>query len=460
MLWRNPNASGHRLALLFPDDPLMDATAKYFLKFQADWINDESDLILVEKSRQIGMSFSTAYKIVRMTAKRGARLDSWVASRDEAQAKFFLEDCKAWAKLLQIAAEDLGEMVIEKDKDLSAFVLRFANGLCIYSLSSNPDAFAGKRGNVVLDEFALHKDQRQVYKVAKAVTQWGGQLMVISTHRGEGSVFYEFIKSATENGNPMGWSHHKVTIQDAVEQGLAEKINQKKGSNLSREQFLTKIRSECLDEEQWDQEYCCIPSSDATAFIDYQLIVAAQTTNIMKDVEYLRQCGNPLYLAMDIARTTHLSVIGIGEKIGDVLWDRMRLVLLKKTFTEQEDILYPLLGLPNVKRACMDNTGLGMQLVERAKEKFGYKVEPITFSGPVKEALAFPLRAAFEDKKLRIDNDQALRADIRGIKKTVTAANNIRFEGESADGHCDRFWELAMRWHAAGIKTEMGACVA
>ena len=81
-------------------------------------------------------------------------------------------------------------------------------------------------------------------------------------------------------------------------------------------------------------------------------------------------------------------------------------------------------------------------------ESFGWKVEAVTFTPAVKEEMAYRLRAAFEDKLLRIARDVELRADLRGIKKEVTSSGNIRFAGESEDSHCDRFWAKALRQHA------------
>jgi phage FluMu gp28-like protein len=83
-------------------------------------------------------------------------------------------------------------------------------------------------------------------------------------------------------------------------------------------------------------------------------------------------------------------------------------------------------------------------------QKFGrYKVEGVRFTGPVKEELAFPLRAAHEDRTLRYPHSEPLRADLRGIRKETTASGNIRFAGEAADSHCDRFWAKALALHAA-----------
>ena len=43
------------------------------MQFQAEFLDDESDEILVEKSRQIGYSEYTALKFVRYSIKEGAK---------------------------------------------------------------------------------------------------------------------------------------------------------------------------------------------------------------------------------------------------------------------------------------------------------------------------------------------------------------------------------------------------
>src|SRR2546430_10312807 len=90
--------------------------------------------------------------------------------------------------------------------------------------------------------------------------------------------------------------------------------------------------------------------------------------------------SSPLYLGMDVARKDNLCVIDVGEKIGDVMWDLLRIELHNSAFSEIEFELFRILGLPQLKRACIDATGMGMQLAERAKERFGWKVEPVTFT--------------------------------------------------------------------------------
>ena len=419
----------------------------YFIESIREWILDNSRLKILQKGRQVGGSTGDDYHSVITASRAGARFDVFVTSRDEFQAKLSLENCKRWADLLQIGAVDLGEMVFDRQSRATAYVLEFANGRRIYSLSSNPNAMAGKCGHVKIDEMALHADQRLLYQVAKPVTTWGGTLSVISTHRGVNTVFNQIIRDIVENGNPMGWSLHTLPLQKAVEEGMVERINEKSGRSETREEFLARIRSECIDEEQWLQEYCCVPADESSAFITFEMIHACET-DCLRDFEYLLRCENDLYLGMDTGRKKDLSAIYVGEKIGDVVWARYRIELKNKSFAEQEHELYRLLALPKMRRACLDATGLGMQLAERARERFGWKVEPITFTAGVKEELAYRLRAAFEDRTLRIAIEMELRADLRGIKKEITSSGHIRFVGESEDSHCDRFWALALMLHA------------
>jgi phage FluMu gp28-like protein len=438
----------------------MARTETYFMGYQAAWINDRAHLKICEKGRQIGLSYADSYDSVKKAAIKNGK-DVWVMSRDTVQAKQYILYCKRWANVLKYAAEDLGEQVfmMENGKPVNIQVLKFASGASVYALSSNPDAIVGKTGHVKLDEFALHKDQRQLFAVAKPVIQWGGTLSILSTHRGVGTVFNELIIDARDRGNKMGWSVHRIPIQKAVEDGIVEKINAATGRNESREDWLARQRAECIDEEQWLQEYCCIPADESSAFISYDMITGCEDDSSKKDFDYLKTCLGQLYIGYDVARTKDLSVIDVEEKLGDVLWERMRIEMRGKSFAEQEWELERLMRLPQVRRCCIDSTGLGMQMAETMTRRWGSRVEGVRFSNPVKEDLAYPLRSAHEDRRLRYAKDEALRADLRGIKKETTTSGNIRFAGESADSHCDRFWAKALAIHAGKTQTGIIAVV-
>jgi phage FluMu gp28-like protein len=124
-----------------------------------------------------------------------------------------------------------------------------------------------------------------------------------------------------------------------------------------------------------------------------------------------------------------------------------------------KEILYRLLRLESVKRACIDASGMGIQLGDELRRDFGWKVEPLVFTPALKEMLASALRADFEERNLRIVHDDKLRADLRALKKLITTSGNSRFDGSCDDSHCDRFWALALRQHAARYQPSIGALV-
>jgi len=432
-----------------PNDP-----ERIFLPFQRRWIDDHSRLKIMEKSRQIGISWSTAYATVERTAPKGAKNDQWVSSRDEIQARLFLEDCKRFAGILNTAAMDLGSVILDEKKRISAFVLSFANGKRIHSMSSNPDAQAGKRGGRCLDEFALHPDPRTLYSIAYPGITWGGQMELVSTHRGSANFFNELVEDVKHRGNPKGFSLHTVTLQDALDQGFLFKLQENLPEDdermiMDEAAYFDFIRSGCASEEQFLQEFMCQPADDAGAFLTYDMIAGCEYRPT--DTWETMATAKELYIGVDIGRTSDLTVIWVNERVTGNQFTRKIVTLQNTKFSEQERVLYALLEIPAVRRCCIDATGLGMQLAERAQERFGtYRVEAVKFSGPVKEALAYPVRAAFEDKAVRIPKDDKIRADLRGIRKVTTAAGNIRFEADRGpSGHSDRFWALALAIHAA-----------
>ena len=423
-----------------------------FLPFQAKWVEDTSRLKLMEKSRQIGISWSTAYAAVERTAAQGARRDQWVSSRDDLQARLFVEDCKLFAKILDMAAEDLGEQVIDKDSKQTAYVLRFANDRRIHSMSSNPDAQAGKRGGRVLDEFALHPDPRKLWSIAYPGITWGGNMEVISTHRGSHNFFNQLIREVVESGNPKKISHHRVTLQDALDQGFLWKLQQSLPADDERQEmdeaaYFSWVRAGAADEESFQQEYMCNPADDGAAFLEYDLIGAAEYP---REFDWTAIEGRNLYVGIDIGRTSDLTVIWVLERLGDVLYTRHVERMHKMRKSDQEKILWP--WIERCNRSCWDKTGLGIGWVDDAQDKFGeYRVEGVTFTAATKEALAYPVRSAMEDRKLRIPHDPKIRADLRMVTKQVTAAGNVRFTAErTVNGHADHFWALALALHAAG----------
>ena len=207
----------------------------FFLPYQLRWLNDKSKVKIWEKSRRIGATYVQSYEDVRdCVYKRVPAV--WFSSADESAAKEYIDYCEQWVKLFNMSAKSLGEVIIDSDKDIKALVIEFSNGTKIHALSSNPKAFRSKGGKVVLDEFAFHKNAMELWKAARPCITWGYPLRILSTHNGQNCLYYKFIDQTLKG--KLNWSHHKVPIQLAVEEGLVNKIYDRKTTKTEQEEWL------------------------------------------------------------------------------------------------------------------------------------------------------------------------------------------------------------------------------
>lgn len=433
-----------------------------FLPYQWKWITDRSNIKLVEKSRQIGFSWATSYDIVREQSKETTKLDAWISSRDEIQARLFLQDCKKFSDLLNVVAGEIGEKIykIDEEHSITAFEMELASNTVIHSMSSNPNAQAGKRGTRVLDEFALHENPKMLYSIALPGITWGGQMAIISTHRGAHNFFNKLVQEARFGENKKKISLHRVSLQDALEQGFLWTLQQKlpltdARQDMDEAEYYDYVKSQCADEESFLQEYMCEPADESSVFITSDLYDGVLYPISEKPQKPLEDCGE-LYAGIDIGHKHDRTVLWVWEKVGNIYFQRKLLVLQDMKFSEQEAQIYPILALPNLRRCCIDATGLGAQFAERTQERFGkYRIEDVFFTNAVKETIAYKLRSAFEDRNIRIFDDRETRADFRSIKKEVTSSGKIRFDAERTEaiGHGDRFWAAGLGIYAASSKT-------
>ena len=180
----------------------------YFLPYQDAWIDDNSPFKLAEKSRRVGFTYATSYRCFQKCLKRQG-FTQWVSSRDMLTAKEFVTDYVArWCRLGNVVARGIAGdnvTVFDPAKDIKAFIVDFPTGSRIVSLSSTPEVFAGKGGDVLLDELDLHQDAGRVLDMAMPCTTWGGQLEAISAYSVDGSPASPFAKlcSDARGENPM-----------------------------------------------------------------------------------------------------------------------------------------------------------------------------------------------------------------------------------------------------------------
>lgn len=420
----------------------------YFLPYQIEWLNNKSKIKIWEKSRRIGATYVQSFEDV-LDCIEGRVPKVWFSSADLTAAKEYIDYCSHWVKIFNVVAENLDETVIDEKRGIKAYTLKFENGAEIHALSSNPKNFRSKGGKVILDEFAFHEQPKKMWKAAFPVTTWGYPLVILSTHNGKNSMFNKFIEDI--KAGKKKWFHYKIDIYEAVKQGLADKIIGKQLTKKERRKWIKELKDLCDDPETWSQEYECNPEDEATAFLTYDMIYSVEQKAILN--EKLLNITGDLYCGVDIARKKNFFVIWILEKLGSQKITRKTIELRNTKFRILRENLYSILKHPKLRRCCIDETGLGMQLAEEAQDEFGkYKVEKITFTSKAKEELAFTLYNSIEDQNTIIPaGNIVLRDDLHSVKKIVTTSGNIRFDAVNSQkiGHADRFWSLALANFAA-----------
>jgi len=391
-------------------------------------------------SRQVGKSFTKSLRrLLRGIQRRRTQL---FLSAGQRQSRELMTKVQQHCRAMNIAARFFGDgaPVAAHCRRLTA---RLPNGVRIIGLPANPATIRGFTGDVLLDEFAMHHDDRAIWAaVFPTVLRDHGEIDVASTPKGCDNIFAQLRR------NTM-FAHSTVTLDEAVRCGLDVDADE--------------IRRSMNDELLYRQEFGCEFLDEVSAFLTYAQIAAMEDPSLTDtfDPAALAACAGPLYAGVDIGRHRDRSVFWVVEKNDNILVTRCLRVTQGEPFARQSETLHALLALPAVRRCCIDASGIGMPLAEAAEERFGsVRVEPVVFTPKVKDVLACQLRLRAEAGTLRIPVAPEIRNDLHSVRRQVACAGPARYEAaRNADGHGDRFWAACLAVRAAGSEPGAIECV-
>lgn len=401
-------------------------------RYQSKWFLDRSRFKVGMFARQTGKTFTTTLEIVdaAFEAVLDGRKEPWVIlSRGERQAREAMrEGIIPHMKAYELAFEAHEFDWQGEDASYKALEVTLPHGNIITALPANPDTARGFSRNVFLDEFAFHRDSKQIWGALFPVISKNWKIRVTSTPNGKGNKFYELM-----TGDDKLWSRHQVDIYQAVEDGLPRNIEE--------------LRLGLGDDDLWAQEFELKWLDEASAWLSYDLIFEAEHTQAGKPEAYE---GNVCFIGRDIGRRNDLHVIWVWEKIGDVFWCREIVTQKRATFREMDAAFDDVMQRYRVGRVCIDQTGMGEKVVEDAIEKYGSQIEGVLFTSPNKLVMATIGKNAFEDHKVRIpEGNLTLRSDLHKLRKVTSATGAPRFIAERDDDHADRTWAAFLGLNAA-----------
>jgi len=453
-----------------PEDSFPQKEA-VFLPYQQAWFEDESDIMLAEKSRRTGLTWAESGRNVITASKpkrRSGRNTFYVGSKKE-MALEYIAACALFARAFNLIAKaDVYEQTFwdsEKKEEILTYMIRFPkSGFKIQALSSKPSNLRGLQGDVVIDEAAFHDDLEELLKAALALTMWGSKVRLISTHNGQENKFNELIEQV--RAGKLDYSIHRITLEDAVNQGLYKRICYVTGKDWTPEsdqEWLDKEYAKYPNKELADEELGCIPRHgsgvyiprsyrERAAVLPNQVVTYTGTAVFNGLPERLRELEmhewlelevKPLLDALpknlrhtlgeDFARNGDLTVFAPCTVHTNTKRSFPFLVELSNVpFKQQEQAFYYIADrLPRRDGIKLDARGNGQYLAEQAAYKYGAEVEQVMLSTAYYRENMPRFKAAFEDDELQIPKNEDVINDFSAIQiiRGVPSIDDSRTKG-------------------------------
>ena len=268
--------------------------SKSFLPHQVCWIQDESPMRLAEKSVRIGWTYADAFKAVRSRIQYKNR-DYLFATKDQASATEYAQNLPQARRGVQHDAlhhfqgrqhRQSHRQKLTKGESFTEEIkfnyIKFENGSRILAFSSNPYAMAVFGGDVGLDEFAKHQNAEKLWETAQGRSHLGLRPQRLVRPRRHRHPLLP-IRPGSPHTAKGGWSYYRVTMEDAVELGLVEKINSIQKTNFTREGFIQDCKNRARLPEIYEQAYNCNPSGSTSAIVPW-----TQIENCRRDYQIVR----------------------------------------------------------------------------------------------------------------------------------------------------------------------------
>ena len=459
------------------------------LPYQSKILTEKRPIVMVEKSRRIGLSWAFAFKAVHRALKG---TNQWYTGYNLSMAAEFISDCALWADAFNAGYGEIGchnDIFVASKRSESVFnyKIEFANGAKITALSSKPINLRSKQGDNIIDEAAFHPDLPGIRKAAIAQRIWGGNLTVLSTHNGYTNHFYEWLQDIRE-GNAQG-AIHSVNFRQAISEGLYRRICLMNGEDWSakaEDEWVAERYAEYGDDA--DEELDVIPSKGRDGYIPVNAIERCmvqgrplirlalddkftELPSYEREIEITRwfyvnvapymeklPANARHFLGCDFARSGDKTVFAPLTETESITYDNHLLLELHNVpFDEQAQLFFLLVGmLPNLTRICLDSAGNGSWLSEKAKMKLGSRSVGINANAAHYNEYMPKLKAAFQHDHISVPRHTDVLQDIRAIsivKGVPKVSDKARRKG--TDG-LPRHGDVAMALYMAWVATDMG----
>ncbi len=301
-------------------------TPTILLPYQLESIElaDQHQLLMIEKSRRIGLSYAFApYAVLKASPATGAQ-NIYYLGYNLDMAREFIGYCADFSKELESvrvalpSQADMVDMVVQTDegglvsiggspidakasdidpdklvqsveggflikgdagKTIKAFRIDYPSGKAIVALPASARSARGKQGIFIIDEAAFHDRLDELIKAILAALMWGGRVIVISTHDGADNYFNTLIEEI--RAEKRAGHVHRITLKDAIAAGLYQRICLVQGKPWSpeaEEKWEADIRKTYGDAAE--EELDVIPAKGTGIYLARATILAAMSKDL------------------------------------------------------------------------------------------------------------------------------------------------------------------------------------
>jgi len=462
--------------------------SKYLLPFQVEGVLSTAPLEYTRKANRVGWTWTMALKAVRSRIMQTRARDSLFTTQNMDGALEYGNYLRQWIDLYK-----LGKYMLLNGHEETVTVMRddgrggqvavqerrttwkFDNKSRIILFSSNPHSLQTFEGDVDWDEAEFHEQQEEMHTALSTRLMWGFNYHAWSACNGVDTwVNQVLFPQVTAPGS--GWKVRTITIYDAINQGIVERINARSGKSMSRDEFLELCRRRVVTQEAFSQRFECIPSGAAGAIIGLDTIQSRATQNITRRhithaeiqsafgpadedksrrvqamSEWMQQhfgecLRRPRHyrLGFDVAASGKgdLGSLWIDIKEGDSYRQHALLTTRTEDWHFLETALDWFLQRPGM-RGAGDSTGIGKQITWNASQKFSGSFIGVPFNLTSKARMGLRLMMQLQNGTRLIargESNADISMDIFSLQKK-TRDNTIIFNATknslNAASHCD-----------------------
>lgn len=404
-------------------------------EYQRAWDQDKSKFKLGVKARQIGITTTES-------VKRFIRCLLWTENAETPNPPviiFCSPSARQSSRLMhyiqrvkQRYEKFSGEKVRFK-KEREDWLL-FENHTEIWSLPNNPRTIEGiDASQGIIDELGnfVGNEDKEVYEAMMgSLAAKEGGMTLFGRPRGRRGLFWALR-------DPYGEFAGQYSIHEFTWNVRA--AEDKKYKKAVEEQ---KLRMTALS---FREQYECDFIDENIVVFPYSLLDRQKRIYKLEDLEDSFSSPWPIYMGIDFAKRIDETVVTVVEH-GETKTRPIFQETTKASYDKQISWISQCIDHFNPLKCIVDETSLGIPLLDFLRQKYGYKIEGVHFNPQTKEKLILTVRNLLEQGRLELPDVKELIDQLHGMEKIISESGNIKYTGKrtETDWLDDRVWSLAL----------------